>query len=265
MDMQDKEFDQLFRAKLDDFETAPTSQVWDGIVEGLDGKRRYKMLVPYLSIAASIIVLAAAGILFIPQKATVSTKHPDKNTIAKTTPPAITVKPDTLSSAQPNIIQKPAPAAVNTMAGVKHGKTVVNTIDKNSAPVVAEPKSPVKPQEQQVLAGIQQKQDVITPVVPDNSTPLVTRPGTDEAPAFITKSTLTASAGTQPAGNKQDDIAVVKPKRKAHGIGGLLNAVIATVDKRKDKLIEFTDSDDDETNVLSINLGALKSKREADK
>ncbi|SHN37313.1 hypothetical protein [Mucilaginibacter sp. OK098] len=250
--MQDKEFDRLFSAKLDNFEAEPTSQVWDGIVEGLDGKRRYKMFVPYLSIAANIIVLAAAGILLIPQKTAVTTKSPVKTGIVKTTQPAIVIA----------AVQQPA--VVNSTAGVKHSNPVDNTGDNHSAPIVVESQSPeTQQQEQPLLAAAQQKQDVINPVLPDNNTPLVTKPVIDDAPAFITKSALTASI--QPTSNKQDDAASVKPKRKAHGIGGLLNAVIATVDKRKEKLIEFTDSDDDETNVMSINLRALKSKRESSK
>jgi hypothetical protein len=261
MDMQDKEFDQLFSAKLDNFEAEPTSQVWDGIVEGLDGKRRYKMLVPYLSIAASIIVLAAAGILFIPQKAAVNTKPLVKSGIVKTAQPAIVTGADSLNTPPQNTVQQPA--VTNSMVGVKHSSPVDNIVNNHSAPIAVEPQSPVKPTEQLVLATAQQKQDVINPVLPDNSTPLITKPVVDNAPVFITKSALTASI--QPANNQQDDAASLKPKRKAHGIGGLLNAVIATVDKRKEKLIEFTDSDDDETNVMSINLGALKSKRESAK
>jgi len=260
--MQDKEFDRLFSAKLDNFEAEPTSQVWDGIVEGLDGKRPYKMLMPYLSIAASIIVLAAAGILFIPQKATVITKSPVKTGIVKTTQPAIVTGADSLNIHPKNAVQQPA--VVNSIAGVKHSNPVNYTGDNHSAPIVVESQSPAtQQQEQPLLAAAQQKQDVINPVLPDNNTPLVNKPVIDDAPAFITKSALTASI--QPASNKQDDAASVKPKRKAHGIGGLLNAVIATVDKRKEKLIEFTDSDDDETNVMSINLRALKSKRESAK
>jgi hypothetical protein len=257
MDMQDKEFDNLFRAKLDNFEAGPTSQVWDGIVEGLDGKRRYKALLPWLSIAASILVLAVAGILFIPQKTSVGTKPPVKPGIAKIQPPASVIKADPLKVAQQNSIQ---PAhTVNMIARIKP----VHSTAVNTRPVTTEPKNPVKPVQQEVLAAIQRKQEVINPVVPDNSTLLATKPVIDDAPAFITKPTLTAS--TLPANNWQIDAPATKSKRKAHGIAGLLNAVIATVDKRKDKLIEFTDSDDDETNVMSINLGALKSKRERDK
>ncbi len=66
--MQDKEFDDLFRSKLGDFETEPSAQVWQNIDAELDRKRRKKSIFPMLGIAASIIVLITAGILFIPKK-----------------------------------------------------------------------------------------------------------------------------------------------------------------------------------------------------
>ncbi len=106
MEMQDKEFDELFRSKLNNIEAEPTAQVWDGIAGSLRGRRRYRTLIPYLSIAASIIVLAAAGILFIPKKGAVVKKHPDTGNMAKVVPPvtapaANNVKPDTLKTRQP--------------------------------------------------------------------------------------------------------------------------------------------------------------------
>ena len=33
MDMQDNEFDELFRSKLDEFEMEPSAKVWPGIVD----------------------------------------------------------------------------------------------------------------------------------------------------------------------------------------------------------------------------------------
>ena len=89
--MQDKEFEELFRAKLDGFETRPSGMVWENITRQLDKKPRYHKLVPYLSIAASVIVLAAASILFIPKKTGIQQKHQPKNTIAQTKrqPPAV--------------------------------------------------------------------------------------------------------------------------------------------------------------------------------
>jgi hypothetical protein len=47
-------------------------------------------------------------------------------------------------------------------------------------------------------------------------------------------------------------------------LGGLINALIAKVDRRQDKLIEFSDSDDDdaESNVTGLNLGLIKIKKQ---
>ena len=39
MEMRDKEFDQLFTAKLDEFEMEPSPAVWQNIAAELDGKK----------------------------------------------------------------------------------------------------------------------------------------------------------------------------------------------------------------------------------
>ena len=54
----------------------------------------------------------------------------------------------------------------------------------------------------------------------------------------------------------------VKPKHKIKTFGDLVNVVVRKIDKRKDKLIEFTDVDDDESTITGINLGVLKIKKE---
>jgi hypothetical protein len=41
-----------------------------------------------------------------------------------------------------------------------------------------------------------------------------------------------------------------------------VNLVVAKVDKRKDKLIQFSDSDDDGSVITAVHLGALKIKRD---
>lgn len=253
MDMQDKEFDSLFRSKLENFEAAPTRQVWDGIVEGLGSKRRYASLLPWLSIAASILVLVAAGVLLIPRKTAVNPKHP----IVAVKQPAPIIKPDTARPAQRQIIQTPA-TPVNRMAQTKPGRTRVEAIAKNPEPVTA-PANDVQPQ-QQIIAQVEPpKQDVIASVVPPVQTTAATVQSTDVPVAAVTK--LTIAAATPPAADVQNTMPA-RRKRKAHGIGGLLNTVIAAVDKRKDKIIEFTESDDDDgSNLTAVNLGILKFKQ----
>ena len=48
---------------------------------------------------------------------------------------------------------------------------------------------------------------------------------------------------------------------QGQALGGLINLVIAKVDKREDKIIEFDESDEDESNLTALNLGILKIKR----
>jgi len=258
MDMQDKEFDSLFRSKLDDFEVEPTGQVWLGITEQLDGKRGYRALLPWLSIAASVTILAAAGILFIPQKRGGDVKHPLKDGIVKTQPPVVKTEPVKVQS---KVAAEPVMQPVNQVAHVK-AKPVISAPVKvketapASVPVI---ENAIKHDEQPILVAVQQKPEPITPVLPDASTPIIAKSTIIENQA---SAQTVAAANVQPVADKQQ-IAQPKPKRKVHGIGGFLNTVIAAVDKRKDKIIEFSNSDDDESsNITAVNLGILKFKKE---
>jgi hypothetical protein len=51
----------------------------------------------------------------------------------------------------------------------------------------------------------------------------------------------------------------LRGQKKIRSIGSLVNFVIAKVDKREDKLIEFKDSDEG-SEVSGINLGLVKIK-----
>jgi len=256
--MQDKEFDTLFRSKLENFEAAPTSQVWDGIVEGLHGKRRYAVLLPWLSIAASVLVLVAAGILFIPQK--IAVKPLVGPPIAKTPVAPQVVKQDPAIPQQQGIAKRPAIASapVNRMAKVKPVKTNQETaVTSTPTETVPENVSAAQPHEQQIIAAVQPK-EVISPEATGVQTPIT--PQTIDMP--VAANTKPVIAAAMPNIVDKQSIATARPKHKAHGIGGFLNTVIAAVDKRKDKIIEFTDSDDDDgANVTAVNLGILKFKQ----
>jgi len=259
MDMQDKEFDTLFRSKLENFEAAPTSQVWDGIAEDLHGKRRYAVLLPWLSIAASVLVLVAAGILFIPQKTAV--KPSVSRVIAKTPVAPQVVKHDPEAPQQQGIAQTPAvaPAPVNRIAQTKPVKTKPETAVTSTAPeTVPANVNAAQPHEQQIIAAVQPK-EVISPETTGSQTQVIA-PQTADVPVAATIKPVIAAA--MPNIADKQSIAAARPKHKAHGIGGFLNTVIAAVDKRKDKIIEFTESDDDDgSNLTAVNLGILKFKQ----
>jgi len=258
MDMQDKELDRLFHSKLDDLEIEPSANVWQGITGKLDADKRKRSLVPFLSIAAGIILLITIGVLFIPKPVKIDNQHPQ---IAKTTLPAkrqnvvAVTHVVTIVTPQNKKAPKPVIAAVNSLAQVNKGKeNKTVTVDKQGP---AGDTNPVTPQQnnQQVLAAASTRNDVILqPVVPDNDTRIVAKP-IDNDVAFKTQAAMIAAVPVKP-------IAAPEKKRRIRSFGDVLNVVIAAVDKRKDKVIEFSNTDEDDATITGINFGIIKVKKE---
>jgi len=161
MDMQDREFDDVFRNKLDGFEAEPSAKVWMGIDATLDEKSRKKAIMPWLSIAASIIVLLSAGILFIPKKT--STQHHGEG-IVKTPPVHAIAQPK-----QETPIKEPAlqtqiavvPATAKPV--IRHTKKIEKTVAPAEKPTEQIAKTEIaKPVEQPILAAVSQKQQQVS-------------------------------------------------------------------------------------------------------
>jgi hypothetical protein len=261
MNMQDNEFDDLFKSRLDNFEIEPSAQVWQNIDTELDGKHRKKSIFPMLGIAASIIVLITAGILFIPRKENVKPGRHQKNSlVAKVTPPV--TKPGNTTPVNINepkietvaIKQQPT----DRIAKVSHAKDTDTSVTPKQPDVQQIAKTePVKTDEQQpeVVAEIKKPVELIQPVAADNSTRIAAKASADNIaetnikPQVITQVPIKDKPAQQP---------------KKHGIrnfGDIVNLVVAKVDKRKDKVIEFSDDDEDGSSITGINLGVIKVKK----
>ena len=251
--MQDKEFDKLFSSKLEGLEINPSAKVWKGINGEISGNKHNK-LIPFLSIAASIIVLIAAGVLFIPKKDSV-VKLSGKKPLAYNKPakvkPAIIVKPQTV------IVPKTVVIAVNKPVHVYHiGKTITPAVTVNKE-LTAKNTTPVIANNTAVLAAnTSAKIDIKQPAIIDSSKALATVQLVVQQPVKPA-----VIAAVVPPAEKTMDIIPAK-KHKIHGIGDLLNVAIAAVDKRKDKIIQFSDNDEDGTSITGVNLGVIKIKKE---
>jgi hypothetical protein len=252
MAMQDKEFDALFSSKLNDFEVTPSVQVWGNINTELDKGRRKKSLFPLLGIAASIMVLISAGLLFIPKG--MPAKHPAQNNVARLKTPVKNIP-------QVKIIITPVALPVNTIAkqhltivAVRQAVHIQNI--KKQTPSVKQP-VPSKTEEQPVLSASAQQTPIVA-VVPDVSTPLTIIP--QEITGPVTAKPVIADV--QPAVNTKTNV-TAKPRHRIHTLGDIINLAVAKVDKRRDKIIEFTNTDDDdEANVSAVNLGVVRIKKE---
>jgi len=253
--MQDNEFDDLFRSKLGGLEVQPSAHVWDNIAAGL-GTPKKKSILSMLSMAATTLLLLAAGTWFLLDKpvkqvqnqvARVEVKPIIKSEINKSqTAPvkqsAKVVEPvETTADVDPVVSQV---AKIKRQPTVKHEST-------ESVNVVSVPMN-TEAQTQEVLAAVS-TQPVAHPVVPEMQ--LAGSTTNNDAPVLKSINTTSPVAVTASHVEK-------KKKHGIHSLGDLINAVVSKVDKREDKLIEFTESDDDQSSVTGINLGIIKIKKD---
>ncbi|WP_413666088.1 hypothetical protein ACEN9X_15975 [Mucilaginibacter sp. Mucisp86] len=264
MDMQDKELDRLFQQKLDDLEIQPSAHVWQGINAELNAGRRKGIIFPLLSAAAGVILLITAGILFIPKQ---PVKHHDRSTaIVKSHQPvkqpvAVTVEHVAPPApAQNKVPANPVIAPVSQLAHINKIKT-----KSNLTPSVPQPVSPVQ---SPVTAHTDEPLLANTPAV---DYPVVKAAVPDTATRISPKLAIINNDSTQPVliarVPSQAAAVAAKPvkKHRIRSLGDVFNVVIAAVDKRKDKVIEFSNTDEDDATITGLNLGFIKVKKEKDK
>jgi hypothetical protein len=259
MNMQDNEFDDLFRSKLDNFEVEPSAQVWQNIDAELDEKRRKRSIFPMLGIAATIIVLITAGVLFTPKKENIKPGHPEKNEAAAKVNPSV-IKPEHATPANLNQpkIETVAVKQQSTdhIAKVSHAKNMHTSISPKKPDAQQITKAePDEQQQPEVIAEIQKPAEPIQLAAPDNSTELVAKTPADNIIETKLKPQVIAQVPIK-------DRTAQQPRK--HGIrnfGDIVNLVVARVDKRKDKVIEFSDADEDGSSITGINLGVIKVKK----
>jgi len=248
MDMQDKEIDQLFRSEFESFEIEPSPQVWVNITDKLNAGRRKTVLFPYLSIAASILVVVAVGLYFIPQV----------KVRAK--------KPVQIATAKNNIAPKAiiAPVAVIKEGGLAKPSERVITLAKNANKVhkgnntLRDTVEMINKSTEQIAAVAERNNEILKPTVPDIETPLNIRTQIEDNVPLITRPNVLAVQAPQ----AKVIAAVPAKRRRISSLGDLINVVVSKVDKRKDKIIEFTNTDEDESTISGLNLGLIKIKKQ---
>ena len=254
--MQDNEFDDLFRSKLGGLEVQPSAHVWDHIAAGL-GTPKKKSILPLLSMAATILVVLAAGTWFLLDKPVKQIQNQVVRTkTVKSAQKAI--EPATVRVEQPEkVIATLQPVSANQsitnhLAKVKAQPVAAHKVGEtvNLAPVATPANTDTPPQ--QVLAALP-AQTVAHPVVPEIQLAAITI--NNDAPVL---KSINTSAPIAVTANQVEK----KKKHGIHSLGDLINVVVSKVDKREDKLIEFSESDDDQSSVTGINLGIIKIKKE---
>ncbi len=251
MELNDKDIDLLFSNRLQDLEAEPSAGTWDKIAAGLNQSASRKGLMPYLRIAASVLILLGAGTWLLLKQTETAVKRGKRTQITArvSRKPVNTQQIDTHI---PITVRQEQPVIIAAVKGspVKHQSH--NIVQHNSNDDVVQQQA-----EQTQLASLTVPAHTLIkqPVVPDE---IIAAQPVEDKPIFksITALPIVQTLASAPA---------AKTKAKKHGIhslGDVVNLVVAKVDKRSDKLIEFTDTDDDEAVITGINLGLFSIKKE---
>lgn len=232
--MQDKEFDQLFKDRLAGASVEPPVMMWNKIEQDIKPvKRKTKLPVLWMA-AASAVVVMAAGLLLkqedkIQLRATAKVKTP-------TAAPAIESPVTSAVEVEPMMV----PAHQNT--STSHQEQGAKKIILAMQPIA----------EKQHLSDIGPAVDMMEEPVP--ATPLVI-----ETEAVDTKQVFALnSSPEEPATAVAISNVDQENRRGIRNIGDLVNFVVDKVDKRDEKILEFHTDDDDQSSLVAINIGILK-------
>ena len=231
--ISDKEFDKFFQEKLSAYKEMPSKAVWSGISKQLSNKKKRSFPVIWMA-AASLTAVIGAGVWFSAQKEPMYLH-------GNVSPVVVTQDKNTEQSVEVvKRINQKINSAVSRPKVINHTSIAVN----NVAVIKQETSLTTIPVREKV-ATKQQPIKVINAAIPE--------PVAEEETKVILPDEALALAE-----RTEEDIENVdlKPKR-IKSVGSLVNFVVAKVDKRKKKIIEFEDSDEG-TKVSGLNLVLFK-------
>jgi pyruvate/2-oxoglutarate dehydrogenase complex dihydrolipoamide acyltransferase (E2) component len=257
--MQDKEFDQFFKDKLEAAEVAPPAMLWAKVDAQLG--RAPKKRFPMLWMAAAVAVVAvSAGLLFkqqddrpvLGQPVVVTTAE---KPVAETAPTAAVPESGVLPAAGEDKQQVALSPTGNRQIARLKGVTSAHEVE--TAPVKKQLKKEslaMQPsgQEQHLVNSRNEVKPAAaeTFVVPARETVLaLTIP---EEPAMAS---IEETPQQDALANEYNAI----PERKGiSNVGDLVNFVVDKIDKREEKFLHFNTNDDDQSSLVSINIGIIK-------
>ncbi|HEY1060821.1 MAG TPA: hypothetical protein VGE44_04015 [Daejeonella sp.] len=255
--ISDKELDKLFQQRFGELEIEPSAAVWEKITGTMDQKRRKSAFPSFWMAAASIVILISAGLLYFrPQEVIklqgsteIAQNIEDSSSRAELSEPPVSIK-EPFSGTQTEKTDLPDFSRVNA-SEVKSSEYPM--VQKTP---VDEPEIKVPAAEPVLIAAEPVKK--VNQVQPKKAIKVPNRYSGDQSALDVTQPDMMAIADFSEDKIIPDE-SEIRGQKKIRSIGSLVNFVIAKVDKREDKLIEFKDSDEG-SEVSGINLGLVKIK-----
>lgn len=247
--ISDKELDKLFQKNFDDLEIEPGNAVWNNISDQLNnqkgGKKSFSM---FWMAAAGIVIVLSAGLWFFRPVETIKLQGLAQNNEE--------VVPE-------SVIPEPVKEVANTPVKDDQASDFVAIAPKLSE-VSGIESSEIKNQE---LIQVPEDKEVITAAVVQKNEPVAIRElkakvVLPELNSFEKNTEIIAvdqvlAQSDYALEDIQSEDQDYTGQRKIKSIGSLVNFVIAKVDRRENKIIEFKDGDEG-SELAGLNLGIVK-------
>ena len=257
--MQDKEFDELFRSKLENFEAEPAEHLWQEIDASLQAKRRRAFLVPVLRIAAILLIIVSAGWFFAEhQQVQNGGKKPQKIAVGyhKREQKTSAVQQIAHIQKKPKLKLLEDDHNVSTGDGNLPTKTAIAAIATQTKPIQPEIPAAAQQVTDVTLADVTPPIEIKTHVVPDKDVPL--RINSPEEQVVAQADSKKMALAQLPAGNDEQNKSVGKHRSK-HGLGDLVNLVADRFNKSRAAII--SNDDDDESVIGEVSKGIKKMRK----
>ena len=218
-DIQDKDFNEIFRQKFESFEVEPTSAVWRGIASELDNNKRKKPFpVFWLMTAASVLIVFSTGLWLFSPKEKIRLRGKTEVIVLQDELPDNTVSASIVKEAG-KWLKSEETILANTSGFVVTGSLKLFAEEQKVAEVAA-------------LASIEAPVKEIELTKMDNT---VLK---DEKTYSVMDQPVPAFASDQVSVSDTKKYAVLQPRIKT--VGDLINFVVGKVDPREDKIIQFS-------------------------
>ena len=255
--MSDKELDKLFQEKFESFEVEPSAGLWakiDAEMGDAQATQKKKVFPIFWMAAASVLIVMAAGLYFMPQQDTIKLQGKSKQ---------IAVNKPELKEKNVEQVTEPAVSPSEKRAEPQQGSTrklIASNKSKerrNVNPLQTETKfqSAVEDDKASKVRVAALNVDPVKPqdVVPTSHT-VKEIDKKANTPSFVAM--LSVPEKTIENNNSVEQ---AMPRQKIRSLGDLVNRVVAKVDPREEKIIQFSDNDEG-TEISGINLGLIKFK-----
>ena len=240
--IQDKDFDQLFKDRFEDAEITPSRDLWSSIESEIEPKKKRIIPIYWLS-AAAILIIATVGIMIYQQQDVVPKQY--ANNVATNMNPVI-VEPQVKDSSVSNT-ELTKDVAKALPAHVKPSTTLVQTaVKENAKPiekqkVISEPD--IQKQETMIAKVEEPKKDIKTKI--------------EEAVFKTQEETVLATNVNEVIADEVIDSSYPAERKGIRNVGDVVNLIVNTMDKRKDKVIQFR-TDDDDSSISVVNIGPFR-------